>query len=145
MHSASRAMPALPGAHHNFVSSGDAAIFHARACSRPPEPSRRMFIGNAAKWRGCRLLRDGLARREPAATTRPFLCGYVPRCCRYRLQTLRKRRKRPILSPDMPAENLINAPEFTVSELSSALKRTVEDAYGHVRVRGEISGFRGPH
>jgi len=32
-----------------------------------------------------------------------------------------------------------------VSELSSALKRTVEDAYGHVRVRGEISGFRGPH
>src|SRR5258707_13768340 len=42
-------------------------------------------------------------------------------------------------------ENLINAPEFTVSELSSALKRTVEDAYGHVRVRGEISGFRGQH
>src|SRR5262245_33379546 len=45
----------------------------------------------------------------------------------------------------MPAEPLANAPEFTVSELSSALKRTVEDAYGHVRVRGEISGFRGPH
>src|SRR5881227_3323902 len=45
----------------------------------------------------------------------------------------------------MPAaEALMNAPEFTVSELSSALKRTVEDAYGHVRVRGEISGFRGP-
>jgi exodeoxyribonuclease VII large subunit len=42
-------------------------------------------------------------------------------------------------------EPLINAPEFTVSELSSALKRTVEDAYGQVRVRGEISGFRGPH
>jgi exodeoxyribonuclease VII large subunit len=42
-------------------------------------------------------------------------------------------------------EALINAPEFTVSELSSALKRTVEDTYGHVRVRGEISGFRGPH
>ena len=44
-----------------------------------------------------------------------------------------------------PAENLINAPEFTVTELSSALKRTVEDNFGHVRVRGEISGFRGPH
>ena len=40
---------------------------------------------------------------------------------------------------------LLNAPEFTVSELSSALKRTVEDSYGHVRVRGEISGFRGAH
>src|SRR5258708_29498156 len=46
----------------------------------------------------------------------------------------------------MPAaESLINAPEFTVSELSSALRRTVEDAYGHVRVRGEITGFRGAH
>ena len=44
-----------------------------------------------------------------------------------------------------PAEALVNAPEFTVSELSLALKRTVEDAYGHVRVRGEISGFRGAH
>jgi exodeoxyribonuclease VII large subunit len=43
------------------------------------------------------------------------------------------------------APNLLNAPEYTVSELSSALRRTVEDAYGHVRVRGEISGFRGPH
>src|SRR5450830_83244 len=43
------------------------------------------------------------------------------------------------------AQVLPNSPEFTVSELSSALKRTVEDAYGHVRVRGEISGFRGPH
>src|SRR5258708_3712211 len=43
------------------------------------------------------------------------------------------------------AEAVINAPEFLVSELSSALRRTVEDAYGHVRVRGEISGFRGPH
>ena len=44
-----------------------------------------------------------------------------------------------------PAESLLNAPEYTVSELSLSLKRTVEDAYGHVRVRGEISGFRGAH
>src|SRR6202011_4248817 len=42
-------------------------------------------------------------------------------------------------------EPRINIPEWTVSELSAALKRTVEDTYGHVRVRGEISGFRGPH
>src|SRR5712671_2133907 len=49
------------------------------------------------------------------------------------------------LSRMTAAEALLNAPEFTVSELSSALKRTVEDAYGHVRVRGEISGFRGAH
>jgi len=32
-----------------------------------------------------------------------------------------------------------------VSELSSAIKRTLEGAYGYVRLRGEISGFRGAH
>lgn len=35
-----------------------------------------------------------------------------------------------------------NLPEFSVSELSQALKRTVEDSYSYVRVRGEISGFK---
>ncbi len=35
-----------------------------------------------------------------------------------------------------------NAPEYSVSELAGALKRTVEAAYGHVRVRGEISGWK---
>lgn len=48
--------------------------------------------------------------------------------------------------PDTPPESPVsNAPDWTVSELSGALKRTVEDAFGHVRVRGEISGYRGPH
>ena len=42
-------------------------------------------------------------------------------------------------------ESQANVAEFTVSELSQALRRTVEDAYGYVRVRGEISGYRGPH
>ena len=42
-------------------------------------------------------------------------------------------------------EPRINIPEWTVSELAAALRRTVEDTYGHVRVRGEISGYRGPH
>jgi len=32
-----------------------------------------------------------------------------------------------------------NSPAWSVSELSAALKRTVEDAYGFVRLRGEIS------
>lgn len=40
---------------------------------------------------------------------------------------------------------LTNAAEFTVSEIAQAVKRTVEDEFGHVRVRGEISGFRGQH
>jgi exodeoxyribonuclease VII large subunit len=38
-----------------------------------------------------------------------------------------------------------NAPEISVSELAQALKRTVEDRFGRVRVRGEISNYRGPH
>ncbi|WP_321499386.1 exodeoxyribonuclease VII large subunit [Breoghania sp.] len=38
-----------------------------------------------------------------------------------------------------------NAAEFTVTEISGAIKRTVEDTFGYVRVRGEISGYRGPH
>ncbi len=40
---------------------------------------------------------------------------------------------------------LTNAPELTVSELSGALKRAIEDQFGHVRLRGEISNYRGPH
>ena len=35
-----------------------------------------------------------------------------------------------------------NLPEYTVSELSAALKRTIEDGFAHVRVRGEISGWK---
>ena len=45
-------------------------------------------------------------------------------------------------SPQAPQTNLA---EYTVSELAFALRKTVEDAYGHVRLRGEVSGYRGPH
>jgi exodeoxyribonuclease VII large subunit len=38
-----------------------------------------------------------------------------------------------------------NLAEYTVSELSGSIKRTVENAFDQVRVRGEISGYRGPH
>ncbi|MGE5504243.1 MAG: exodeoxyribonuclease VII large subunit [Actinomycetota bacterium] len=43
---------------------------------------------------------------------------------------------------DAPARPPSNVPEYTVSEVSSALRRTVEEAYSFVRVRGEISGFK---
>ncbi len=51
------------------------------------------------------------------------------------------------VNTNMPAspESLTNASEYTVSEISASLKRTVEDTYGNVRIRGEISGYRGPH
>ncbi|HJS60511.1 MAG TPA: exodeoxyribonuclease VII large subunit, partial [Pseudolabrys sp.] len=49
------------------------------------------------------------------------------------------------MSDIFTADSKTNATEYTVSEISGALKRTVEDAFGNVRVRGEISGYRGPH
>lgn len=48
-------------------------------------------------------------------------------------------------TPPAPITIGANAPEISVSELSQALKRTVEDHFGRVRVRGEISNYRGPH
>jgi exodeoxyribonuclease VII large subunit len=38
-----------------------------------------------------------------------------------------------------------NVTEFTVSDLAGAIKRALEEGFGYVRLRGEISGFRGPH
>ncbi|WP_455480448.1 exodeoxyribonuclease VII large subunit [Bartonella sp. B12(2025)] len=38
-----------------------------------------------------------------------------------------------------------NVVEFSVSEIAGALKRVVEEKFGYVRVRGEISGYRGAH
>ncbi|MEQ8347228.1 MAG: exodeoxyribonuclease VII large subunit [Sneathiellaceae bacterium] len=40
------------------------------------------------------------------------------------------------------SENASNLQEWTVGEISLRLKRSVEDAFGLVRVRGEISGFK---
>jgi exodeoxyribonuclease VII large subunit len=42
----------------------------------------------------------------------------------------------------LPASH--NQPEYSVSELSGAVKRVMEDNFGHVRLRGEISGYKGP-
>lgn len=38
-----------------------------------------------------------------------------------------------------------NLQDYSVTEISAALKKTVEDRFGHVRIRGEITGFRGQH
>jgi len=37
-----------------------------------------------------------------------------------------------------------NTPEFTVSEISGAVKRTLEDRFGRIRVRGEVSRVSRP-
>ena len=43
---------------------------------------------------------------------------------------------------DSPRSNIA---EYSVSEISFAVKRTIEDRFDRVRIRGEISGYRGPH
>ncbi|MDG6095181.1 exodeoxyribonuclease VII large subunit [Acetobacter sp. AN02] len=49
---------------------------------------------------------------------------------------------------DVPSEDSArtapgrNTPEFTVSEISGAIKRTLEGTFGRVRVRGEITEFK---
>ncbi len=54
-----------------------------------------------------------------------------------------------IKQPRPPSESSLptptNASQISVSELALALKKTLEDSFGYVRVRGEISGYRGPH
>lgn len=44
----------------------------------------------------------------------------------------------------MSEEAVSNTPEYSVSEISSAVKRTVEDAFGYVRVRGELGRVSRP-
>jgi exodeoxyribonuclease VII large subunit len=41
-----------------------------------------------------------------------------------------------------PAPRVTNLPEFTVSEISGAIKRTLEGEFGRVRVRGEITEMK---
>jgi len=45
-------------------------------------------------------------------------------------------------SPIAAAPARANLPEYTVSEIAALLKRTIEQNFAYVRVRGEISGFK---
>jgi exodeoxyribonuclease VII large subunit len=49
------------------------------------------------------------------------------------------------MSSFFESDSSSNLAEYSVSELSGSIKRTVEQAFDQVRVRGEISGYRGPH
>ena len=48
-------------------------------------------------------------------------------------------------TPATSARSAGNVAEYSVSDLSNAIKRTLEDGFAYVRLRGEISGYRGPH
>ncbi|MEL7176900.1 MAG: exodeoxyribonuclease VII large subunit, partial [Pseudomonadota bacterium] len=46
-----------------------------------------------------------------------------------------------LIDDDLPGRN---APEFTVTEISGAVKKTIEGEFSHVRVRGEIGRVSRP-
>src|SRR3569623_1463902 len=80
----------------------DCASFHASACSRPPDPSKRMFM--------------------PGETPHDSLAG----------------------DGGLVAKGVAgdNAAPRTITEISGLLKRTVEDRFGYVKLRGELSGVK---
>lgn len=47
--------------------------------------------------------------------------------------------------PEHAADFNHNQPVYTVSEISTAVKRVLEDHFGVVRLRGEVSGWKGAH
>lgn len=55
------------------------------------------------------------------------------------------RESKPAASTGNRGEIRSNLPELTVTELSAELKRTVEDKFPYVRLRGEVMNYRGPH
>ena len=46
------------------------------------------------------------------------------------------------METETPTPDGVNLPVLSISEISQALKRSVEDAFSRVRVRGEITGFK---
>jgi hypothetical protein len=50
-----------------------------------------------------------------------------------------------LLDDDDAALAAPNVAEYSVSEISGALKRTLEDTFGHIRVRGELGRVSGRH
>lgn len=47
--------------------------------------------------------------------------------------------------PQGGAQGASNVPEYSVSEVAGGVKKALEERFGHLRVRGEVSGYRGPH
>ena len=111
-------MPALPGA-HRAGRSGLAAIVQASACSRPPDPKSRIFMNT--------LLRP-LSGLDPPSQYISISLGVC------RLLNL---------APVCAEPHERTAPQSSRiygQRAVAALKRMVEDIFGFVRVRGEISG-----
>ena len=111
-HSASSAIPALPGAQKSLVVSGEAAIAQHSACSRPPPAHHQISACQPSPERDApwRMLESPRQHKIAAGwPTTPAICPEYTDSAR---------------------------------SASRALKRTLEGAFERVRVRGEISGFK---
>ena len=130
-----------------------------RSARRGPETSRATHSASG-RCRHCRGRRTAgrsagspRSSRPAHARVRPSReaeCSWAPICCCGPCSTRGRpfkviARSCPSLLTRVPLrstttvmnEPRLNLPELTVSELSAALKRTIEDSYGYVRVRGE--------
>jgi exodeoxyribonuclease VII large subunit len=95
---------------------GERARLSASACSRPPPPTRRIFS------RSTNPTRQNFAL-DPGGLDHGRVSAQID-------QTLS--------DPPRPLRPGANLTPYTVGELARALKRTVEENYGLVRVRGEL-------
>jgi exodeoxyribonuclease VII large subunit len=71
-----------------------------------------------------------------------FFAGRIHGRARVTQGRLVSYRKLKTMSEIRPLTPLGNLPEYTVSEISQAVKRTLENSFERVRVRGELSGFK---
>jgi len=46
------------------------------------------------------------------------------------------------IAQNKPKKPASNVPEYSVSDLAKGLKKTLEDSFAHIRVRGELSGIK---
>src|SRR5215211_1931005 len=106
--------------------TGLAASFQASACSRPPEPMRSTLISLTC--------RSAL----PSKLDCPFMSQKTG------INALSTDWPFDLVTGELLNEPPRNAAEYSVSELSAALKRTLEESFGYVRVRGEIGRVTSP-
>ena len=87
------------------------------------------------------------ATRAVSPSARPFTAGRGPPSVAPMPLVPPPPPKAPAPALDVPPSAILagNQPEWSVGELAAKLKQTLEDRFGHVRLRGEISGFRGVH
>src|SRR4029453_14633282 len=107
------------------------------ARSAPPARSRhypaRNTAARPADWRRASRRAHAHAHRNREGE---YSCGWIAGAVACRDVAWHDRTARD--SDPMSDAPRLNIVELTVSELSATLKRTLEDAYGYVRVRGEL-------